>query len=41
LEGRGEHGFEKKGRYKWKNREFWEGRSLEGYFFFITLNPPI
>jgi hypothetical protein len=41
LEGRGENGFEKREETSGKNREVWEGMSLDGYFFFITQNPPI
>ena len=41
LEGRGGNGFEKKEETSGRNREVWEGRSLEGYFFFITQNPLI
>jgi hypothetical protein len=40
LEGRGGNGFEKKEETSGRNREVWEGRSLEGYFFFITQKPP-
>ena len=32
--------FEKKEETSGRNREVWEGRSLEGYFFFITQKPP-
>jgi hypothetical protein len=32
--------FEKKEEISGRNREVWEERSLEGFFFFITQNPP-
>jgi hypothetical protein len=37
----GGNGFEKKEEISGRNREIWEGRSLEGYFFFIIQNPLI
>jgi hypothetical protein len=40
LEGRGGNSFEKKEETSGMNREVWEGKSLEGYFFFITQKPP-
>jgi hypothetical protein len=36
LEGRRGNDFEKREETSGRNREVWEGRSLEGYFFFIT-----
>jgi hypothetical protein len=38
LKGRRENDFEKKEETSGRNREIWEGRNLEGYFFFITQN---
>jgi hypothetical protein len=39
LEGKGGEGFEKKEEISGRNNEVWEGRSFEGYFFFITQKP--
>jgi hypothetical protein len=39
LEGKRGEGFEKKEETSGMNREVWEGRSLEDYFFFITQKP--
>jgi hypothetical protein len=40
LEGKGREGKTKKEETSGRSREVWEGRSLEGYFFFITQKPP-
>jgi hypothetical protein len=37
---RGGEDFVKKEETSGRNREVWEGRSLESYFFFITQKPP-
>jgi hypothetical protein len=40
LEGKGMEGKTKKEETSGRSREIYEGRSLEGYFFFITQKPP-
>jgi hypothetical protein len=41
LEEKGRKGKAKKKETSGRSREIWEGRSLKGYFFFITQNPSI
>jgi hypothetical protein len=40
LEGKGREGKAKKEETSGRSREVWEGKSLKGYFFFITQKPP-
>jgi hypothetical protein len=40
LEGKRREWKTKKEETSGRSREVWEGRSLKGYFFFITQNPP-